>query len=181
IDLVVIDTDSDLIAEEAAAHFPGVRVVERPAHLRGGDVPMNDVLLHDIDIVDASLYLQTHSTNPLLKATTISRAVDAFEASRDRYDSLFSVTALRTRLWTQDGEAINHDPNLLLRTQDLAPVMEENSCLYLFAGETLRRRGNRIGERPLLFELTPTEAWDIDDETDWTIVEALYEHDRLRV
>ena len=53
--------------------------------------------------------------------------------------------------------------------------MEENSCLYLFDAETLRRRGNRIGERPLLYPLDPLEAWDIDDEADWTVVEALYE------
>lgn len=175
-DRVVIDTDSEMIMESAAVNFPSVQVVERPERLRGNDVPMNDVLLHDIEVVDADLYLQTHSTNPLLTGNTISAAIDAFARSRERFDSLFTVTPLRTRLWTPDGEAINHDPNVLLRTQDLPPVMEENSCLYLFEGETLRRRHNRIGERPLLFELTPTEAWDIDDEIDWTIVEALYDH-----
>ena len=28
---------------------------------------MNDILLHDVAQVDADLYLQTHSTNPLLR------------------------------------------------------------------------------------------------------------------
>ena len=173
IDKVVIDTDSDLIAESAAHAFPEVQVIERPEHLRGGDVAMNDVLLHDISLVEADLYLQTHSTNPLLTARTITSALQAFSAAEDA-DSLFTVTPWQTRLWTPDGKAINHDPDVLLRTQDLPPVMEENSCLYVFDGETLRRRGNRIGARPLLYPLTPTEAWDIDDESDWTIVEALY-------
>ena len=171
---VVIDTDSDLIEEDTAAAFPAVRVVRRPDHLLGGDVPMNDVLLNDIDQVEADLYVQTHSTNPLLESATITKALEAFLGARDRHDSLFTVTALHTRLWTPDGQAINHDPNVLLRTQDLPPVMEENSCLYAFEGETLRRRGNRIGERPLLYELSGAEAWDIDDELDWSVVEALY-------
>lgn len=174
IDRVVIDTDSPLIAEDARAAFPQVEIVERPEHLRGGEVAMNDVLLHDIDVVEADLYLQTHSTNPLLRPESIESAVAQFLASRDRHDSLFTVTPLQTRLWTPEGNAINHDPNVLLRTQDLPPVMEENSCLYVFDGGTLRRRGNRIGERPLLYPLSPEEAWDIDEEIDWTIVELLY-------
>jgi CMP-N-acetylneuraminic acid synthetase len=174
IDEVVIDTDSPLITAEAEATFPEVRVLSRPEHLLGGDVPMNDVLLNDIEQVEADLYVQTHSTNPLLRAETIQDALDAFLGATDRYDSLFTVTPLHTRLWTPDGGAINHDPAVLLRTQDLPPVMEENSCLYVFDAATLQRRGNRIGERPMLYPLDPHEACDIDDELDWLLVETLY-------
>lgn len=174
IDEVVIDTDSPLITADAESAFPGVRVLARPEHLLGGDIPMNDVLLNDIDRVPADLYVQTHSTNPLLRPDTIRCAIDAFLDADGRYDSLFTVTPLQTRLWTPDGKAINHDPTVLLRTQDLPPVMEENSCLYVFDAETLRRRGNRIGERPLLYAIEPEEAWDIDEEIDWSVAAALY-------
>jgi CMP-N-acetylneuraminic acid synthetase len=174
IDEVVIDTDSPLITEDAQAAFPAVRVIERPEHLLGGDVPMNEVLLHDVEQVPADLYVQTHSTNPLLRPETVTTALESFLAQRGAYDSLFTVTPLHTRLWTPDGQAINHDPAVLLRTQDLPPVMEENSCLYAFDGDTLRRRGNRIGERPLLYALDPEESWDIDEEIDWMVVETLY-------
>jgi CMP-N-acetylneuraminic acid synthetase len=174
IDEVVIDTDSPLIAAETESAFPDVRVLARPAHLLWGEIPMNDVLLNDVEQVEADLYVQTHSTNPLLRAGTIQRALETFLSARDSHDSLFTVTPLHTRLWTPDGDAINHDPNVLLRTQDLPPIMEENSCLYVFDGATLRERGNRIGNRPLLYPLDAHEAWDIDDELDWMIVEALY-------
>jgi CMP-N-acetylneuraminic acid synthetase len=174
IDEVVIDTDSPLIAEDAHATFPEVRVLPRPDHLLGGDVPMNDVLLHDIEQVHADLYVQTHSTNPLLRPETIQLALDTFLEAGQGHDSLFTVTPLHTRLWTPDGDAINHDPEVLLRTQDLPPVMEENSCLYIFDAATLRQRHNRIGERPLLFPLDAHEAWDIDEELDWLVVEALF-------
>ena len=173
---VFIDTDSDLIRDDALATFPGVEVLERPAHLRDGNTPMNDVLLNDVRRIDAELYLQTHSTNPLLRSATIGRAIDSF-LSNPSADSLFSVTRLQTRLWSADGDAINHDRDVLMRTQDLAPVFEENSCLYLFSRESLERRGNRIGDRPILFEIPRDEALDIDDELDFQIAEALY---RLR-
>ena len=173
---IVIDTDSPLISEDVAAAFPEVRVLERPEHLLGGEVPMTDVLAHDISVVEGDLYLQTHSTNPLLKPATVQAGLRAFLDAGDAYDSLFSVTPLHTRLWSPAGEPLNHDPNVLLRTQDLPPVMEENSCLYLFEGELLERTGRRIGERPLLFPIEGDEASDIDEESDWRVVEALYDY-----
>jgi CMP-N-acetylneuraminic acid synthetase len=169
----IIDTDSPTIMDDARRSFPQVRLLERPEHLRGGMVPMNDVLLNVVNQVDADLYLQTHSTNPLLRGATISAGIQRFLDGRPQYDSLFGVTRLQTRLWTADGKPMNHDPAVLLRTQDLAPVYEENSCLYLFSRASLELRGSRIGKRPLLYEIPKDEAWDIDDETDWAVVEAL--------
>lgn len=170
---VVVDTDSPDIMTGVREHFPGVRILERPEKLRDGMIPMNEILLYDTSEVEADYYLQTHSTNPLLKAETISNAIQAFIESRDRYDSLFSVTRLQTRLYDEDGKAINHNPSELLRTQDLPPVYEENSCMYIFDRETLEERGHRIGEKPLMFEIDAIEAWDIDVELDFLIAEFL--------
>jgi CMP-N-acetylneuraminic acid synthetase len=170
---VVVDTDSPVILEGLEKHFPQVVRLERPQHLRDGLIPMNDILLHDTGQVEADYYLQTHSTNPLLKPATISAAIQAFLESREEYDSLFSVTRWQTRLYDKDGKAINHNPDELLRTQDLPPVYEENSCIYLFTREILEKRGHRIGARPLLFEIPAAQAWDIDEELDFQICEFL--------
>jgi len=174
IDEIVIDTDSDVIAKDVAENYARVRLIERPESLRDGKVSMNDVLLHDVRQVKADCYVQTHSTNPLLRSETISRAIRVFLESRPTYDSLFSVCRMQVRLWDGRTRPLNHDPSVLLRTQDLAPVYEENSNLYIFERETLERRGNRIGARPLMFEIERTEAWDIDTELDFQIAEFLY-------
>lgn len=171
---VVIDTDSASILEETARLYPGVGRLERAAHLRGGEVPMNDVLLADLDRAPADIYLQTHATNPLLRASTVSRALRAFLAADPRPDSLFGVTRLQTRLYDAAGHPINHDAAALLRTQDLPPVYEENSCIYIFTGDGLRRYRHRIGPRALMFEIDREEAWDIDVELDFEIAEFLW-------
>ena len=129
--------------------------------------------MYDTEQAPADLYLQTHSTNPLLRPETISRAVQTLQANYPAYDSLFSVTRLQTRLWDGLGRAINHNPAILLRTQDLPPVYEENSCIYLFTRPTLELRRNRIGERPFLFEIDRAEAQDIDEEIDFTIADLM--------
>jgi CMP-N-acetylneuraminic acid synthetase len=170
---ILVDTDSPEITTGLRREFPGVRVLERPEHLRAAQIPMNEILAYDTSQVEADFYLQTHSTNPLLKPETISTAIQALQAGFPAYDSLFSVTRLQTRLWDQLGRAINHNPAILLQTQDLPPVYEENSCLYIFTRQILLARRNRLGERPLMFEIDAAEAWDIDEEIDFAITEFL--------
>jgi CMP-N-acetylneuraminic acid synthetase len=173
ISTVVVDTDSLPVLEGLRRDFPEVLIIERPGHLRADTIPMNEILLYDTAQVQADYYLQTHSTNPLLRPTTISKAIQTFLSGYPAHDSLFSVTLLQTRLYDQHGHALNHDPDILLQTQDLPLVFEENSCLYIFTRENLSRRHNRLGERPLMFQMEAVEAWDIDEELDFAITEFL--------
>lgn len=175
IDEILIDTDSPIILNDAAENFPAVRVIERPEEIRGGDVPMNTILAYDSTQIEADWYLQTHSTNPLLKTETVTRAIDAFLNNLPRYDSLFSVTRIQTRFWDTEGKPINHNPAELIRTQDLTPIFEENSNIYIFSKESISKKGHRIGERPMMFEMDRLEATDIDEEEDFLVAEFLYQ------
>ena len=170
---VVVDTDSPPVIAGLGRDFPQVLVLERPEHLRADHVPMNEILAYDTEQVQADFYLQTHSTNPLLRPQTVSAAIQALLAGYPAYDSLFSVTRLQTRLWDQLGRAINHNPAILLQTQDLPPVYEENSCLYIFTRQMLLARRNRLGDRPMMFSIEAAEAWDIDEELDFEITNFL--------
>ncbi|MFT7624838.1 MAG: CMP-N-acetylneuraminic acid synthetase [Myxococcota bacterium] len=170
---IVIDTDSAPLKEDAARHFPDVRILHRPTMLAQGMVTMNDVLAHTLQQLRGDWFLQTHATNPLLRAETISAAIAAHRA-KPEHDSLFSVTQLQTRLYDAAGQAINHNPARLERTQDLAPVYEENSCLYVFRRDVFARRHNRIGAKPLLYPIDPIEALDIDEPTDFILAEQLF-------
>jgi CMP-N-acetylneuraminic acid synthetase len=166
---VVVDTDSQPVTDGLREHFPSVVIIERPESLRHDATPVNEILLHDTAQIPADFYLQTHSTNPLLRPGTVFAAIQRLLRAYPSWDSLFSVTRLQTRLYDQLGRAINHNPAILLQTQDLPPVYEENSCLYMFTRDVLLSRRNRLGERPMMFEIDAAEAWDIDDELDFEI------------
>jgi CMP-N-acetylneuraminic acid synthetase len=137
IDEVCVDTDSSLIKSSLEDSFPDVRILDRPEDLCADEISMNRIISYDTSLVKADYYLQTHSTNPLLKAETISNAIKTFQ------------------------------------TQDLPPLFEENSCLYLFTKQSLKKYGHRIGSSPYLFEIDPDEAWDIDTSLDFKIVDCL--------
>lgn len=170
---VVVDTDSPEIMKGLAANFPQVRVIERPETLRADDLSMNEILIHDVQQLPEEHYLQTHSTNPLVSPNTIARAIRSYLDNLRNFDSLFAVTQINVRLWDAEGKPINHDPNVLLQTQDLPPIYEENSCFYIFSKQNLITRRNRLGQRPAMFEISREEAWDIDEEIDFQIVELL--------
>ena len=174
IDRVVIDTDSKIILEFCAENFPKITTIMRPRHLCAEDCPMNDVLLHDVNQFPAKHYIQTHATNPLLSIETLEKSLAIYKEQYPKYDSLFSVTKIQTRFWDGVGRPVNHNPNILLRTQDLPPFYEENSCIYIFDSSTLINNHNRIGSRPYLFEIEPREAMDIDEEIDFELAEKLF-------
>jgi len=175
---IVVDTDSDPIMTGLREKFPQVKIINRPEHLRADDIPMNEVLIHDTEQYPADFYLQTHSTNPLLKAKTISWAIQAFNENYPKKDSLFSVTRWQTRFYDKQGNAVNHNPRELIQTQDLPPMYEENSCIYIFTRENLIAKRHRISDHPLMFEIPRLEAVDIDEESDFQIADILM---RLRM
>jgi CMP-N-acetylneuraminic acid synthetase len=170
---IVVDTDSETIKKGLAQNFPNVLVLDRPEELRRGEIPMNTILLHDTEMVPADFYVQTHSTNPLLTSQTISVALAAFFVAFPEKDSLFGVTELHTRLYDADGRALNHNPRELLRTQDLPPIYEENSCLYIFTRANLQKFDHRIGASPIMFPVPRDESLDIDEELDFQLADFL--------
>lgn len=176
INLIAVDTDSPVIIAGLAEHFPQVKVIKRPKHLTADTVPMNEILMYDTGQVGADWYLQTHSTNPLLSAETISKGIRKFMDAWPAYDSMFSVTRVQTRLWDGLTRPVNHNPSILLRTQDLPPIYEENSCMYLFSRHTLELQHNRIGIRPLMFEIDSSEALDIDEQNDFLVADLMLRH-----
>lgn len=172
---IIINTDSDEIGKKAALLSDKVKIHERPKEICGDFVSMNEIIKFDLANSEDVNFLQTHSTNPLLTVDTLDRAIEDFCNMGAEYDSIFSVTRLQTRLFKENGEAINHNPQELIRTQDLPPVFEENSNFFIFSKESFKNSGNkRIGLHPKMFEVNKIEAIDIDEPSDFIIAEALH-------
>lgn len=179
IDEIVINTDArDILADNglhSGDHDGKVTIRDRNPEICGDFVSMNLVLGDDIENVSSDYYFMTHTTNPLLTRATISAMVDKFLAAENAgdADSLFTVNRHQTRFYAPDGKPINHDPDNLIRTQDLPPYLEENSVGYIFTANSFRKTGARIGEHPIMFETPPLQSVDIDEPADWYMAESL--------
>lgn len=179
IDTVVINTDArHILADNGLVDGERVMIRDRKPEICGDFVSMNLVIADDIGNVDADAYLMTHTTNPLMSADTVRQALAAYRkaSAAGAADSLFTVDKVQTRFYRADCSAVNHDPNNLVRTQDLEPWFEENSNLYIFTRESFNRTKARIGDRPMMHEGPYFESIDIDTPQDWdfAVVAARY-------
>lgn len=170
IDQVIINTDArEILAENGLVDSDRVVIRDRKPEICGDMVSMNKVIADDVENVNADIYLMTHTTNPLLTSETIVAALEAFRNAQkaDNSDSLFTVDKIQTRFYRSDVSPVNHDPDNLIRTQDLEPWFEENSNLYIFTKESFSKTEARIGKKPMLFESPKFESIDIDTPEDW--------------
>lgn len=179
---VVIDTDSKLIIKEAIKAFNDkIQIINRPSTIQGDFVSMNTIIEYDLSILkNDNHFLQTHSTNPLLKTATIDNAIEKYfeKIENGISDSLFSVNRYQTRFYSINGEPVNHNPNELIRTQDLPVMYEENSNIYIFSKDSFyNNEKKRIGRNPFLFEIDKIESIDIDEPQDFIIAKKLYTHE----
>tara|TARA_B100002019_G_scaffold286284_1_gene296538 strand:- start:12902 stop:13525 length:624 start_codon:yes stop_codon:yes gene_type:complete len=145
-------------------------LIKRPKKLRG-NCSMNLVIKDVLDKIDGKDFIQIHATSPLLKISTINKAIYYYK--KNKYDSLFSVTRIQKRFWSLKKKPINHSVNNSPTTQSLKLLYEENSGFYIFNRKTFLRRDNRIGLKPKLFAINKQEAFDIDDNDDFKIVKKL--------
>ena len=179
IDQVVINTDArHILADNALVETDRVKIRDRKPEICGDLVSMNLILADDVGNVDADIYLMTHTTNPLMSADTVRGAIKAFQAAQSEHkaDSLFTVDKIQTRFYRADASGVNHDPDNLLRTQDLEPWFEENSNLYIFTRDSFTKTNARIGKQPMMYEGPQFESIDIDTPQDWdfAVVAARY-------
>jgi CMP-N-acetylneuraminic acid synthetase len=176
IDEVIINTDArHILAENGLVEMPRLRIRDRKPEICGDFVSMNLVLADDVANVPADIYVMTHTTNPLLSESSVRGSIALYQKAlaEGTGDSVFTVNKFQTRFYRADGSAINHDPNNLIRTQDLEPWFEENSNLYVFSAESFNKTQARIGQKPLMFEMGRTESVDIDDAESWHMAEAM--------
>ena len=170
IDQIIINTDArHILAENGLVDTDRITIRDRSPEICGDHVSMNLVLADDVANVPADLYLMTHTTNPLVSADTIRKAIAAFIDAKivNAADSLFTVDKVQTRFYRADCSPVNHDPDNLIPTQDLEPWFEENSNLYLFTAESFAKTKARIGKQPMLYEGPYFESIDIDTPADW--------------
>lgn len=148
----------------------GVNFVKRPAYL---DLPTsNFTQIFDAFIAecDADIYVYAHATAPYITVKTMMQCIEAVKSGV--YDSAFCALKLQDYLW-QDGEPLNFDASNLPRTQDLKPIYQETSGIYVFTKDVYRNYRRRIGKNPFIKEVSFKEAVDIDNPEDFELAEAL--------
>ena len=179
IDAVVINTDArEILIKNGLIESERIIIRDRKSEICGDFVSMNVIINDDIQNIDADIFLMTHTTNPFLSKKSVEVAISQFKDALNHRsaNSLFTVNKVQERFYDTNAKALNHDPERLVRTQDLEPWYKENSSLYLFTKEGFSTTYARIGSKPMMLETPLFESTDIDTPDDWDLAEAMIEH-----
>lgn len=167
-DDIYIDTNSDEIAAYAEAN--GCKVITRKPELAMNTANGNDLLNYHAEIhPEYDYYFQLFATAPYLQPATISKCFYELVNS-EVYDSTFTAIENHGFYWLNENP-INYRPDVLPRSQDLVPVMEETTGLYGIKKESLLKYRCRIGRKPYICMVDKFEAVDINTETDFKMAE----------
>ena len=183
IDTVVINTDArEELYRNGLVENNKILIRDRREEICGDHTSMNLVIGDDVNNVDADIYLMTHTTNPFLTENTIKKAITIFKEAlkNEEADSLFTVNKVQERFYDKNAKAINHDPNNLIRTQDIDPWYKENSNLYLFTKDSFKKTMARIGERPIMIDTNYFESIDIDTVENWDLAEMVVKYEKYK-
>jgi CMP-N-acetylneuraminic acid synthetase len=145
-----------------------IKLLRRDKSLEGHETPMTEIISSSLNDAKNDTILNTHTTNPFLSKQSLSEALNKFNHKKQ---PLFSVNVFQSRFYDHNIEPINHDPKLLLQTQDLNKVYEENSCFYIFDKDTFLNEKTRIFSNSMIFPLNKIESIDIDTNDDWQLAE----------
>lgn len=119
---------------------------------------------------DADIYVYAHATAPFITVDTMKECIEAVQSGK--YDSAFCAIKLQDYLW-KNGEPLNFDASNVPRTQDLEPIYQETSGVYVFTKEVFEKYHRRIGKNPYIKEVSFKEAVDIDEAEDFRLAEVL--------
>lgn len=167
-DEIFVDTNSDEVARFADGM--GFGVIERKPELLKRDANGNDLLTYHYSLYpDFDCYFQLFATAPFLQPKSIRSCYEQF-ISNAEYDSCFTAVKNYSFYWFR-GIPMNYRPEILPRSQDMEPVVEETTGLYGINAKSLKRYHSRIGIKPLIYFVNRFEAVDINTEDDFKVAE----------
>ncbi|MBE5918616.1 MAG: acylneuraminate cytidylyltransferase [Pseudobutyrivibrio ruminis] len=162
-------------SEEVVPYLPeGVNFVKRPEVLDLPTSNFSQIFENFMNEVDADIYVYAHATAPFIKKETMEQCINAVKSGE--YDSAFCALKLQDYLW-QNGEPLNFDATNVPRTQDLTPIYQETSGVYVFTKDVFKNKHRRIGDKPYVSEVSFKEAVDIDNPEDFDLAEKIVDLD----
>lgn len=186
---VCLNTDSPLLAQQAAAYAPGTVVLARGEALAGDTVPKEAVYLDCLQRMEAQnacrydCLVDLDLTSPLRRADDLARAMALFEgeegldlvmsAAPSRRNPYFNMAQLDA-----DGYARRVIDNHNTARQQAPACYDINASLYIFSRAFLLGGGaeDLWGGRIRLYEMADTAVLDIDSEEDFRLMEVVAAH-----
>lgn len=182
IDTVYVATDSDRVREtviqlqnENWDLFHKMKVIGRSPETASDTASTESAMLEFAQKYDFDNIVLIQATSPLLTSDDLAGGFDTFMLPDT--DSVLSCVRQRRFLWEQNENenAIpqNYDVYHRPRRQEFSGYLMENGAFYITSREKLLASQNRISGNIKVYEMSEDTAFEIDEVSDWIIIEEL--------
>ena len=182
---VYVSTDSDIIKnvvkEYNKKNKEKIVVVDRSKEAATDTATTEDVefdFCNKINNFENLILIQ--ATNPMIPTEDIDGCPNEFP----KYDSVVPTIIQKRFYWEKqkDGsiKEINHDIRKRPRRQEWEGVLAENGSIYIISRENLYKGKCRLFGKIGTYVMPDESYYEIDEETDWIIIENLLINRRNR-
>ena len=176
IDKIIIATDSDEIKKVVKSfNFSKLEVYDREPQNAQDTSSTESVMVEYIkksSLGDNDKFILIQATSPLLKSNHIDEMYEKLLNSDA--DSIFSGVREKQFHWIetpQGVEPINYDHKNRPRRQDYNGIIAENGACYINSVKNILENNCRISGKIITYEMPPETAYEIDEPSDWLIIE----------
>ncbi len=183
IDMIYVATDSNKIREVVESFdLNKVQVIGRSAGSASDTASTESAMLEFAEQHYFDNIILIQATSPLLTADDLSGGIAEFKKSST--DSVISVVRQKRFHWRMNEEGFvrptNYDIFDRPRRQDFNGYLVENGAFYITGRENLLSSKNRISGNIRAYEMDESTYFEIDEPSDWLIIEKQLENKMKR-
>lgn len=175
IDDIYISTDSlDIRNTVLGFQMSKVKVIERSSETATDEASTESAMLEFASQNEFNTIVLIQATSPLLCTEDLEKGLGVY--NQPDVDSVLSVVEQKRFIWDEkDGYVypINYDVYKRPRRQDFNGLLVENGAFYITSKQSLLETKNRVSGKIKAVKMKETSYFEIDEPSDWTIVEEL--------
>lgn len=179
IDKVIVSTDSEEIRTAVERYnSPKIKIIDRSKMVSDDTASTESTMLEFAEAYDFENVILIQATSPLLTAKDLNQGLRNFH--QDGIDSILSVVRQKRFIWKniEDKNTFlpeNYNPQERPRRQDFKGYLVENGAFYITSRADLLKTKCRISGNISVVEMPEETYFEIDEPSDWMIVEKLLE------
>lgn len=180
IDKIYVSTDSEEIKKTVELYRQGMsepdrlHCVERDPRTATDTASTESAMLDFAEQYEFEHMVLIQATSPLLEAEQLTGGIKKYQD--EGYDSLLSAVRQKRFVWKETAkgaEAVNYDFNKRPRRQEFDGFLVENGAFYITGRESLLESRCRLSGKIGIYEMEEDSYFEIDEPSDWIIVEKL--------
>jgi CMP-N-acetylneuraminic acid synthetase len=165
----VLVCEKELI--DIAKKYPNIKIIKRDEQTAKADNPLNFVF-KDIDNMESEYVMFLNPCLSMLQTAKIRDVLEFYEVNDKIY--LESVKRFRNWLWKSGGELVFDIDFKSLNTKYLPKIYEDAHAFRIFPKKEFLETGYMLKPYPLIYEISDSEAIDVDTELDYKVALECY-------